>query len=142
MFGKKQHKESKGEEEKATKKQIVQSLLTELKVNYDMLSQGLTYTTNIRGNEIEWFNHPLYFNTYQNAINSGGLIQLSPETQIALNLYYERLEKLENARLNSGATIVPRLYKNSIDSMKELIIALKDTYPLIVEALEKEISNV
>lgn len=140
-FTRRHYKEIKSEEASINKKQVVQSLLAELKANLSMLSEGLTLATNLRGKKLEWFNHPLYSNAYQSAKSSGKLILLSPETQTALSMYYERLELLENARSNSGATLYPKLYKESISAIKELIEALKDTYPLVTEALEQEIKK-
>jgi len=138
-FAHRQQKEVRGEEDLESRKQLVEAFITELLMNKEMLEAGVHYIKNLRDREVEWFSRPLYMNTYNSAINSGKFLLLTPETQAVLTLYHERLSTLDDTRSNPGGTLVPQIYKPSIDAIKELIPALLDTLPEIIETLEKEI---
>ena len=137
-FVHKQQKESRGEEDLESRKQFVEAFVTELLMNKEILEAGVHYVRNLRDREVEWFTRPLYMNTYNSAINSGKFLLLTPETQAVLTLYYERLSTLDSTRSNPGGTLVPYIYKQSIDAIKELIPALLDTLADVVGALEQE----
>jgi hypothetical protein len=131
----------KSEKESINRKYVIHSLLSELSMNHSKLSEGLNYVKNLEGKEVEWFTQSLYFDVYQSLKTSGKYILLSPDTQKALSVYYERLEIIDEARSKPTATLIPKIYKETIDSIKTLVESLKKGYPLIVKALEQEISH-
>jgi hypothetical protein len=141
LLCRRQKRETRSKEETIVKKKIIQSFLTELKMNNTSLSEGLNSIMNLNGKKLKWFTHPLYLNTYQNAKTSGRFIQLSPYIQTALSVYYERLEVLKNACSDPTVTLIPKMYEESLDAIKKLIESLKEGYPLIIEELEKEINS-
>lgn len=141
LFGRKQQREVKGEADYENRKKLVEALLAELEMNYEALKMGVHYVKNLKGNEIEWFTRPLFQSSYHSAINSGKFLLLSSENQMAVKIYYERIDKLNSIRSNPGATLIPKLYKTSIDTMKEMISSLIETYPYVVDALKQETDN-
>jgi len=120
------------------KKQLVESLLTELAIIKEILLTGLQPTADLRGVPRQWLPRRLSTNIYDSAINSGRFILLSPVNQASLISFYEDVKHLNTLGSNAGAMHFEELHARSVDAMTSTIEKMLVSFNQLVSKLEAE----
>ena len=137
-IGIRQSREIKSESTSEEKKQVIESLITEIVMNQEILKIGMKPARNVKGDTRMWFPRTLLNDSYQSIINSGKFILLSPELQAHVSLYYQEIEGFNNAVENSGAMLLPDVYQRSVKTIKAGINSIiKDSKEILIK-LEAE----
>lgn len=120
------------------KKQLIESLLTELAIIKEILLIGLQPIADLRGVPRQWLPRRLSTNIYDSAINSGRFILLSPVNQASLISFYEDVKHLNTLASNAGAMHFEELHARSVDAMTSTIEKMLISFNQLVSALEAE----
>lgn len=132
-------KENRVEGETITKKQVVESLLSELELNNKIIQRGLGKAKTIRGSEVDWFTSSLFSSSYDSLINSGKFTLLSPDVQVSVSMYYETLNRLKEFGEKAAPPHFKDMYQDNIQTINSLIELLSETYNDILDLLRKEL---
>ena len=123
------------------KKQLIESLLSELVIIKEILSIGLQPTADLRGVPRQWLPRRLSTNIFNSAINSGRFILLSPINQASLTSFYEDVKHLNTLGSNAGAMHFQELYARSVDSMTSMIEKMLNSFDQLISQLKAENVN-
>ena len=139
-IGIRQSREIKSESTSEEKKKVIESLITEIVMNQEILKIGMKPVRNLKGQMMMWFPRTLLNDIYQSIINSGKFILISPELQAHVSLYYQEIEGFNNAVENTGAMLLLDIYQHSVKTIEAGITSIiKDSKDILIklEAEEK-----
>lgn len=123
------------------KKQLIESLLSELFIIKEILLIGLQPKADLRGVPRQWLPRRLSTNIFSSAINSGRFILLSQVNQASLTSFYEDVKHLNTLGSNAGAMHFQELHARSVDAMKSTIEKMLNSFDLLISQLKAENVN-
>jgi hypothetical protein len=123
------------------KKQLIESLLSELFIIKEILLIGLQPTADLRGVPRQWLPRRLSTNIMDSAINSGRFILLSSVNQASLTSFYEDVKHLNTLGSNAGVMHFQELHARSVDIMTSTIEKMLNSFNQLICQLKAENVN-